>query len=223
MAKEDYASKQSGYFGNARPDMIGFIPEGVHRVLEIGCGAGEFGAALKELRQVEVVGVELIEAAANLARQRLDAVIVADIQHQPIDLPERSFDCVVCNDVLEHLVDPWTVLAGLRHFLKPDGWLVASIPNVRHHKVVRRLLWPGEWKYENSGVMDRTHLRFFTQGSARELVEQAGFRIVREQGIHRSSFPVWLRLANALAGGAFEDMRYLQYVFVAKPVAGPAA
>lgn len=222
MAKEVYESKQSEYFTNARPDMVEFIPEGVHRILEIGCGSGEFGAALKELRQVEVVGVELVEAAATAARQRLDAVIVADIQHQVLDLPEHSFDCLVCNDVLEHLVDPWTTLAGLRRFLKPDGWLVTSIPNVRHHKVVRRLLWPGEWKYENSGVMDRTHLRFFTKASARELVEQAGFRIVHEQGIHRSSLPAWLRLFNVLAGGAFEDMRYLQFVFVAKPAPHPA-
>ncbi len=219
MATEAYSSKTSPYFGNSRPDMLEFIPEGAQRILEIGCGSGEFGAALKRQRKAVVIGVELIEAAAETARQHLDRVITADVQHQELDLREQSFDCLVCNDVLEHLVDPWTVLGRLRRFVKPDGWLVTSIPNIRHHKVVRRLLWPGEWKYEESGILDRTHLRFFTQRSARELVESAGFRVIREQGLHRSSFPVWLRAVNGLAGGAFEDMRYLQFVFVARPVA----
>lgn len=216
MATEAYTAKASAYFGNARPDMIEFVPEGARRLLEIGCGAGDFGAALKKLRTVEIVGVELMESAAQAARQHLDKVIAADIQCEDLNLPEHSFDCLICNDVLEHLIDPWTVLARLRRYLKPDGWLVASIPNVRHHKVVRRLIWPGEWKYEESGILDRTHLRFFTRKSARELVEAGGFRVVREQGLHRSSFPVWLRFLNLLGGGALDDMRYLQFVFVAQ-------
>jgi 2-polyprenyl-3-methyl-5-hydroxy-6-metoxy-1,4-benzoquinol methylase len=216
MASDIYSTKSDGYFANARDDVLGFVPDGVARVLEIGCGSGEFGAVLKRRGGVSVVGVELVEAAAAIARERLDQVIAADVQHQDLDLPEQAFDCLVCNDVLEHLVDPWTVLARLRRHLAPGGWLVASIPNVRHQKVVRRLLWPGEWRYEDKGVLDRTHLRFFTRSSARALVESAGFGIVREEGMHPSKFPVWLRAINALAGGAFDDMRYLQFVFVAR-------
>lgn len=216
MASDIYSTKSDGYFANARDDVLGFVPDGVARVLEIGCGSGEFGAVLKRRGGVSVVGVELVEAAAAIARERLDQVIAADVQHQDLDLPEQAFDCLVCNDVLEHLVDPWTVLARLRRHLAPGGWLVASIPNVRHQKVVRRLLWPGEWRYEDKGVLDRTHLRFFTRLSARALVESAGFGIVREEGMHPSKFPVWLRAINALAGGAFDDMRYLQFVFVAR-------
>lgn len=216
MASDIYSTKSDGYFANARDDVLGFVPDGVARVLEIGCGSGEFGATLKRRGGVSVVGVELVEAAAAIARERLDQVIAADVQHQDLDLPEQAFDCLVCNDVLEHLVDPWTVLARLRRHLAPGGWLVASIPNVRHQKVVRRLLWPGEWRYEDKGVLDRTHLRFFTRSSARALVESAGFGIVREEGMHPSKFPVWLRAINALAGGAFDDMRYLQFVFVAR-------
>ena len=115
-------------------------------------------------------------------------------------------------------MDPWSVLARLRHFVKPDGWLVASIPNVRHHKVVRRLLWPGEWRYEDKGVLDRTHLRFFARASARALVEGAGFAIEREEGIHRSDFPLWLKAINAVMGETFDDNCYLQFVIVARSV-----
>ena len=213
-----YSTKNHRYFANARDDMLAFIPTGVRRILEIGCGTGEFGAAIKRRGDVEIVGVELVESAAARARYHLDQVITADIQCQNIDMPAQSFDCLVCNDVLEHLVDPWSVLARLRHFVKPDGWLVASIPNVRHHKVVRRLLWPGEWRYEDKGVLDRTHLRFFTRASARALVEGAGFAIEREEGIHRSDFPLWLKAINAVMGETFDDMRYLQFVIVARSV-----
>ncbi|HEY3401319.1 MAG TPA: class I SAM-dependent methyltransferase [Geothrix sp.] len=218
MTTTIYSAKNHGYYANNRDDMLAFIPAGVRRILEIGCGSGEFGAAIKRRGEVEIVGVELVESAAAIARQRLDQVITADIQFQDLDLPGQSFDCLVCNDVLEHLVDPWSALARLRHFIKPDGWLVTSIPNVRHHKVVRRLLWPGEWRYEDEGILDRTHLRFFTRASARALVEGAGFEITHEEGIHRSGFPFWLRAINAVTGGMFDDMRYLQFVMVARPV-----
>lgn len=218
MTSTIYSTKNHAYFANARDDVLAFVPAGVRRILEIGCGTGEFGAALKRRGDVEIVGVELVEASAALARRHLDQVITADIQCQDIELPAQSFDCLVCNDVLEHLVDPWSVLARLRHFLEPDGWLVTSIPNVRYHKVVRRLLWPGEWRYEDKGVLDRTHLRFFTRASARALVEGAGFAVAREEGIHPGDFPLWFKAVNAVTAGTFDDMRYLQFVIVARSV-----
>lgn len=221
MTTTIYSAKDHRYYANNRNDMLAFIPTGARRILEIGCGSGEFGAAIKRRGEVEIVGVELVESAAAMARQHLDQVITADIQFQDLDLPGQSFDCLVCNDVLEHLVDPWSALARLRHFIKPDGCLVTSIPNVRHHKVVRRLLWPGEWRYEDEGILDRTHLRFFTRASARALIEGAGFEITHEEGIHRSGFPFWLRVINALTGRLFDDMRYLQFVMVARPVGLP--
>ncbi len=216
MVTETYSTKNDAYFGNPRADMLPFVPDGVNRILEIGCGAGEFGAALKKIRPVGITGVELVPAAAETARRHLDTVIVADIEREELALPPASFDCLICNDVLEHLADPWSALARLRRFLTPGGWLVASIPNVRHHKVVRRLVWPGEWRYADNGILDRTHLRFFTRATARELVESAGFQIVRETGLHKSRFPVWMRLMNLFARGAFDDMHYLQFVFVAR-------
>jgi len=216
MNTQSYSAKAAPYFAGVRPEMLAFIPEDARLILEIGCGAGEFGAAMKAQFGAEVTGVELFPDAAESARQRLDRVISGDVEKDVLDLPPGHFDCIVCNDVLEHLVDPWTVLGHLRAFVRENGALVVSIPNVRHHKVVRRLLWPGEWRYEQSGVLDRTHLRFFTEKTACEMVEAAGFRIERVQGINRSSFPVWLRLLNWIVRGGFEDMRYLQFAIVAR-------
>ncbi len=216
MTTQSYSSKTAPYFAGIRPEMLAFVPAQAKRVLEIGCGSGEFGAALKQEFGAEVTGVELFPEAAETARTRLDRVIVADVERDALDLPPGHFDCLVCNDVLEHLVDPWTVLRNLRSYVQENGTLVVSIPNVRHHKVVRHLVWPGEWRYEKSGVLDRTHLRFFTRKTACEMVESAGFRIERVEGINRSSFPVWLRLANWITRGGFEDMRYLQFAIVAR-------
>lgn len=210
------AHQSEAYFSNPRPDLARFVPEGLGRVLELGCGAGAFGAALKAMGVKEVVGIERSPEAALAARQRIDRVVLADIERDALELPPDAFDCLVCNDVLEHLVDPWTMLARLRSYVRPGGWLLASIPNVRHHKVVRHLVWPGRWRYEADGVLDRTHLRFFTRESARELVESAGFAIERMQGINASSLPLWLRLIDAALLGRLDDMRYLQFAIVAR-------
>jgi 2-polyprenyl-3-methyl-5-hydroxy-6-metoxy-1,4-benzoquinol methylase len=204
------------YFGNPRPDMAPFIPEGLERVLELGCGSGLFGEALKRSGVREVVGIEASPGPARAAAQRLDRVIVANVERDPLDLPADGFDCLVCNDVLEHLTDPWAALKKLQPCVRAQGWLIVSIPNVRHHKVVRRLIWPGQWRYEDDGILDRTHLRFFTRSSARELVESAGFRIERMEGINPSSLPLWLRLINVAVFGALDDMRYLQFAIVAR-------
>lgn len=217
-----YEDKGEAFFANPRPDMVEFIPPECQRILELGCGNGAFGAVLKAAKPREVVGIELMAGPAAQARGRIDRVIVANIERDVLDLPDEYFDCLICNDVLEHLADPWTALRKLRRHVREDGWLVASIPNVRHHKVVRRLVWPGEWRYAEDGVLDRTHLRFFTYRTARELVESAGFRIERAQGINRSSLPLWLRLINSLAGGAFDDAQYIQFAIVARRVSARA-
>ena len=91
-------------------------------------------------------------------------------------------DCVIFADVLEHLVDPWAAVRQAREMLAPGGALVVSIPNVLHHAVVKDLL-RGRFDYRDAGVLDRTHLRFFTAATARELVEQAGFRVERMERV----------------------------------------
>ena len=164
------------YFGHARPEVMALVPSSARKVLDIGCGTGRLGEALKARQQAKVIGIELDEAAATVARMRLDGVIVGDVEQAVPDFPPGSFDAIVCADILEHLRDPGGLLLKARSWLAPDGRLVASIPNVRHNSVVRSLL-EGNWTYEPAGLLDRTHLRFFTRREIEKLFCRAGFAI----------------------------------------------
>ncbi len=111
---------------------------------------------------MEVWGVELSQQAAAEAQSKLDKVFVGSIEDGTLLLPEGFFDCVVFNDVLEHLVNPWAVLTSIKMFMQPDAYVVASIPNVRYFDNIKQLLKHKQWKYEDEGILDKTHLRFFT-------------------------------------------------------------
>ena len=206
-----YDNKSQSYFGIPRREMLEFIPTGVSSVLEIGCGAGAFGALVKQQLGCRYTGVELMSQAAELARARLDEVIVANIEQTPLPFPQENFDCLVCNDVLEHLIDPWTALRTLTGFLRPGGYVVISLPNVRFSEVVKNLVVRKRWEYEQEGVLDRTHLRFFTESSMRTLFESAGLEILQLRGINAIKYAWRLRLLNIMLFGALSDMRYPQY------------
>lgn len=151
-----------------------FVPLSAKTVLDVGCLAGAFGQYLKAKRpEIEVWGVEPRPDAASVARNNLDVVIEGTF---PEDAPDRQFDCVVFNDVLEHMVDPWGALGATRALLRPGGRVVASLPNVRHYYVVGPLVVKGQWEYKG-GILDPTHLRFFTPSSMRDLFEGAGFAV----------------------------------------------
>ena len=144
------------------------------RVLDIGCAGGDLGQMLKR-RGCRVSGVELDDAAAQVAEQVLDDVLVGDVTE--LDLVDHfgkeSFDAVVFGDVLEHLADPVSVLRRVRPLLRQSGAVVASLPNVSHGSV-RLSLLKGHFDYRPLGLLDATHLRFFTRGSVHEMLREAG-------------------------------------------------
>jgi 2-polyprenyl-3-methyl-5-hydroxy-6-metoxy-1,4-benzoquinol methylase len=164
-----------GYYGRERSDLLLLVPPlpAGSRVLELGCGEGRLGAVLRQ-RGLEVHGVEVAAAAAEKARQVLDRVLTTDVERVDLDYPPGHFRLLLCGDVLEHLVDPWAVLQRLRRLLALDAVVVASVPNVQYFPVIANLL-RGRFDYRQSGVLDRTHLRFFTRRSARAMLESAGF------------------------------------------------
>ena len=174
---EDVQSRAE-YYGHSRPEVAALVPKGARRVVDVGCGAGALGRALKAERpELQVRGVEIVAEQAARARSVLDDAVVGSAE-QPMPSGWPAPDCVIFADVLEHLVDPWSVLKHWRRALAPGGALVVSIPNVTHRSVVAGLS-RGRWDYRDAGILDRTHLRFFTRETAIELVEQAGFRVVR--------------------------------------------
>ena len=152
------------------------------RVLDLGCGVGMVAAAIRAQRDVgEIWGVEVVPAVAEQARQNaaLDRVLSGDIQVLIEQLPERSFSHIVAGDVLEHLVDPWSVLAALRDRLQPGGKFICSIPNIRNFSFILELLFRRRFEYRDAGVMDRTHLRFFTRKDVELMFRDAGFEDIR--------------------------------------------
>ena len=163
-------------YENPRPDVQALVPRDARRILDLGCSSGALGAALKARQPgAAVVGVERDPAYAAAARERLDEVVEADLgDFDPSGL--GRFDCLVAADVLEHLVDPWTVLRRCAAVLEPGGTAVVSLPNVRYWETFWQVYVRGTWPRRAVGLFDRTHLRWFTLADAWALLDQAGLR-----------------------------------------------
>ena len=191
----------------------------------MGCGRGATLQWLKASGRCDrSVGIELFEGAAADARSVVDELHVGNaealLQHA---WPPATFDLVLCLDVLEHLVDPWAFMGQVQRLLKPGGLVVASIPNVRHARVVLPLLLQGRWQYADAGQLDRTHLRFFTRESALQLMQRpttaegGGLQLVR-----------WLRrmppprsrsgLVNLASMGLLQDFLAMSYLIASRRV-----
>ncbi|HMH50495.1 MAG TPA: class I SAM-dependent methyltransferase [Candidatus Acidoferrum sp.] len=201
------------------------------RVLELGCASGYMSQVLVERFGCTVVGIECDPEAAERARAACGRVIVADIDALDFAaaLGAERFDVIVCADVLEHLRDPGRALAALRPLLAPDGYVVASLPNVGHVAIVAELL-NGRFPYGPLGLLDDTHLRFFTRQSVYECFERAGFlvshleclRVEPEATEFRadlSRFPP--EVATAMR--RHEDSTTYQFILTASPASGGAA
>lgn len=152
------------YSGMIRTDLISTIDCDIEKsinVLEIGCG---IGATLLEIKNIyknsSVYGIEISESAGTLAKNTGD-VLIADIEKVQLNYNKNFFDYIILGDVLEHLVNPWKIVNELKRYLKKDGSLISSIPNIMHVSVLRNLV-QGNFTYTDSGILDRTHLRFFT-------------------------------------------------------------
>ncbi len=210
--------KPDNYYQNAREEVLAFLPPHPATVLDVGCGQGQFGANVRQRLGSAVWGIELEADAAKVADGRLDHVLCGDVAALIDELPAGLFDVVVFNDVLEHLVDPYDVLARIRSRMAPDGVVVSSIPNIRFWPVLYALLAHKSWEYEASGILDRTHLRFFTETSIRAMYERLGYEVLRQEGINPAPrLPMRFRIANALLRGRLEDTRFTQFVTVARP------
>jgi O-antigen biosynthesis protein len=158
-------------------------------VLETGCANGRFSHVLAE-HGCSVVGVEMDSGAAQEAAKYCEQVIVGDLEDPAVQAQIPSgFDVLLFGDVLEHLVKPWEVLKELRSRLEPGGSVVISMPNVAHWDVRIGLLF-GRFDYQYDGVMDATHLRFFTRRTLLEMLEQTGFRV--EQIDRTTMLPSWV-------------------------------
>lgn len=203
-----------------RPDVEAIVPVTARRILDVGCGAGNLGAALKTRnRDVSVTGIEMSPALAAIASGRIDRVLTGTIEEHIANLPDGTFDCMIFADVLEHMINPHQVLRDLRPKLDPErGVLVASIPNVRHWLVLRELVLRGRWEYAERGLLDSGHLRFFTEQSILSMVAWAGYRVEFVDMVGSAPRPLWW--CNRLLAGRLRPFIAYQYLIVARPVSG---
>ena len=210
----DYINKPNNYYENERPEMQMLLPKNVSTVLDIGCSNGNFGYAIKLNSKAEVWGIEPMEYFAEEASKKLDKVFTSSIEDAMDLLPDNYFDVVYFNDVLEHLLNPYEILEKMKSKLKEDGKIISSIPNFRYFRTFFRILFKGNWDYEDQGVMDKTHLRFFTKNSIKKMYENAGYKIEVHKGINPSKSLKPILVNIPLLFQAI-DIRFLQFATVA--------
>ena len=204
-----YIGKPARYFTGARRLFIDDLPAApAARLLEVGCGNGATCAYAKATGKAGwCAGVELCPEPAAQAAAAVDQVILGDVESADLPFPPQHFDALILSEVLEHLRDPWAVLQRLHALLKPGAWVMAGSPNVAYYKILLMQL-RGRWDYEPMGVMDRTHLRWFTAATYRQMFEECGYRV--EWAGPARSLHFRERVANVLSLGTLQHTLHQQ-------------
>lgn len=220
--------KQTPAHNIVNSDLMGLIPPESRRIVEVGCMHGAMARAYRAAHpDVYYVGIDIDPDYAQTAAQFCDRTLGTDIETLPTHEFEQLFpsDCWIFGDCLEHLRDPWRIVRTVRELIDPDGCLLVCIPNAQHWSVQMRLA-TGQFRYEDSGLLDRTHIRWFTRTTMIEMFTQAGWRI--ENGFSRQipaqpphGLLEGIRMTAEAAGAdgeqAQEDAQTFQYLFRLRP------
>lgn len=225
--------QQDVYGLNPRPEVARVVPLTTRNALDVGCGLGGFAVTLREVLgpDVRLVGVEAVPQNAEAARHQGFDEVIAGYFPEALHGRHERFDLVSFNDVLEHVVDPWEMLRQTKAFLSETGLVVAAIPNIQYAPVVLDLL-NGRWEYADTGILDKTHLRFFTRAGSAALFEESGYEVLSCSGANSVWGHDWApesvahlsplrRKATSVARGLVTRMRpesaFLHYVVQARP------
>lgn len=202
----------ANYYVHARQEVAPLIPVKNARILEIGCGAGGTIAFLKSRGLCGwAAGVEIIPGPAEQAKNVMEYVWQENIETFELPLENGSVDVILCLDVLEHLVDPWSVVKKLTPLLASGGVFIASIPNIRHYSAWGDIVMNGKFEYQDAGIMDRTHMRFFTRQSIIGLATCSGLKLDHIEDLHYIKKKHWWKPKNILKNA----VRMLQPEFTA--------
>ncbi|MEM7058406.1 MAG: class I SAM-dependent methyltransferase [Pseudomonadota bacterium] len=209
------------YHALVREDVFSLVPRGGGTLLDVGGGVGATAAKLRERGYADRAGV-VDRVAHDVTSLGLDFRHSGDLEDgdflDDVISAEGPFQCILCLDVLEHLRDPWGIVAQLHNALVPGGVMIASVPNVRNYKVLLPLAFRNRWTLTDAGVLDRTHLRFFVKSSAIELMTNSG--LLLDHVAANPSGGRAVRLFRALTLGQLNSFTDLQYLIrVRRPMA----
>ncbi len=212
--------KSADYYRSDRTAFLEFVGASGHRVLDVGCGSGVNAEWHRRHGAGELVGIELVEVAAREADRTYDRVLTGPVEDALPSL-HGPFDLIICADVLEHLVDPWATAAALRGLGDRGTCLAVSIPNIRFLPAVARIAVGRGFEYEEQGIFDRTHLRFFVRSDLDRLLRQAGWVPVRWGAPPFARLRRVRHVLGAVTGGRSNDWLAGQIYVVAR--ADPSA
>jgi 2-polyprenyl-3-methyl-5-hydroxy-6-metoxy-1,4-benzoquinol methylase len=203
-----YNEKPSDYYQRLNQAVVSLL-QPAERMFEIGCADGTLGKVAREINLFnEMYGIEIHAPSAEIAKPWYTRIFVSDIEGFNLsNVPE--VDAIICADVLEHLIDPWSLLNRLTQKLHDNGYIILSIPNARHIRVWGGLVFKGRFDYQTSGVLDRGHLRFFTVANLKDLFESNNLYI--DQVV--CNMAPKRKLFNLLSLGLLKEFFTFQYVF----------
>ncbi len=217
----NYSDKASSYYANVRYDLINLMESGKKglKVMEIGAAYGETLFFLKrEGIAEEAVGIDIFEDTKNPGNYKpLDRFIFGNMEE--LDFPEyyEYFDLILLPDVLEHLVEPKNVLKKVHKYLSQDGELLVSMPNIRHYEAFRKIFLKGDFEYEESGLFDYTHMRFYCRKNMVKLLADSAFKVLYQEGsIKNYKGRSVSKIINVVTFGIFEEFFSVQYFLKAK-------
>ena len=215
-----YEEKDNTYYSNIRLDLLSLLPKDSSnlKVLEVGAGTGATLSYLKEQKiAAEVVGVDIPESKVNSIPSTIDKFIYGDAESLDLSEYDNYFDCIIFADVLEHLVHPKELLIKLKTLLKDEGCILISIPNIRHKKALYKIFIKGNFSYEESGLFDYTHLRFFCKKNIKQLVSDGGYEIEQMvSSLKTYNKPSSSKILNTITFRIFEEFLSVQYLVKAK-------
>jgi 2-polyprenyl-3-methyl-5-hydroxy-6-metoxy-1,4-benzoquinol methylase len=212
---------KGSYYQYDRREVGSLLPSCYSKVLEIGCGEGRFASNMTH--RCEYWGIEPVQSVAEVASQRLQRVLTGTYEGVYDQLPDTYFDLIICNDVIEHMFSHEEFFRSIKRKMENNAYLVGSVPNVRHIENLYWLLIKKDWMYRDEGILDRRHLRFFTERSLKRTIIENDFEIERFQGINsvmrkwpsigRGVANVFIYFINLCSFGFYGDIRFLQFAF----------
>lgn len=207
-------NKSSSYYDVNRSDLVDLLPSINGSYLEIGCGSGSTLEYIKSKGASYVAGIDINKDAITTAKNRgLDFAEVVNIEEAELPFSKEFFDCIICADVIEHLYNPWNILKNLALYLKQGGYVLLSIPNIKHYTILKDLILNDDWRYTELGILDSSHIRFFTFKEINKLINYANLRIITVHSVKAESNK--FKFINTLMLNRLNSFSTVQYYILA--------